>query len=108
MRQKYGKLIDGVLRLHGVDFPIRTEDGGVIVTNDPTLLAAHGFKPVVGSVAQPPDGYTPAGYVWEETDTEIRARWNYEPTETPDNTPTVEERLEAVELLLLEMLGVEI
>jgi hypothetical protein len=112
MRQKYGKLIDGVLKLHGPDFPIVNKGGGVTVTNDPKLLTAHGFKPVIESAAEPPEGYVPTGYVptgyvWEETDVDIRPRWEYAPAEI-DSAPTVEERLETVELLLLEMLGVEI
>ncbi len=106
MKQKYGKLVGGALRLHGPDFPIENKKGGVTVTTDRVLLTASGFRPVTENPAQPPEGYVPAGFVWEENEAGICRRWNYVPAE--DGAPTVEERLEAVELLLLEMLGVEI
>lgn len=106
MKQKYGKLIDGTLRLHGSDFPIENENGGITITNDPELLAAHGFKPVTENPADPPEGYVAVGWVWVETEIDICRQWEYAPEEDTDyGTPTVEERLEAVELLLDAMLG---
>lgn len=103
----YGKIIDGELKIHGPQFPIQNENGSITVTSSSELLIANGFKKIIYTIPEPKEGYIESYFEWIETDTEIVQTWSYEPI-AEESQFTTEERLEAIELLLLEMLGVEI
>lgn len=103
---KFGKIIDGVLVVKRYGTPIIV-DGISYITNDETLCRNAGYKEVVYVDPTPDDGYNAVSYDWVETDTQLVQSWAYEPIAEGPQEPTIEERLELVELLLLEMLGVE-
>lgn len=104
----YGKLVNGELKVHGVDFPIHNEDDSITVTGDTELLLAHGFKEIVYTEPEQIDNYIASSYHWEEMDTQIMQVWNYEENIVGTDEPTIEERLKAVELTLLERMGVSL
>lgn len=105
---KYGKLQNGELKIHGVDFPIHNEDNTVTITGDVELLTLHGFKEVVYVEPEQIDNYIVSNYHWEETETQIIQKWNYIEEIVGTDEPTIEERLKAVELTLLERMGVSL
>ncbi|MBR2679369.1 MAG: hypothetical protein IKG80_04145 [Clostridia bacterium] len=72
---KYGRLIENGIRL--LNLPIRDDDEDVF-TNDPTILAQYGYKPIVYDT-QPElneNEYSVAEYT-EEADA-IRVSWKVE------------------------------
>lgn len=104
---KYAKIVNGTVCYHGNEYPIVNDDSSITVTNNAETLREHGFKPVVENDAEPPEGFIAQGFQWAENDTQIYKEWIYSEKPTYDE-PTLEERLSAVELMLLEMLGVEV
>lgn len=103
----YGKLVNGELKVHGVDFPIHNEDDSITVTGDADLLLAHGFKEIVYTEPEQRENCVVSDY-WEETETQIIQKWNYIEEIVGTDEPTIEERLKAVELTLLERMGVSL
>ena len=99
---KYGKLVDGNLCVMPWN-TIHNINGVNTVLNDPAALLALGYKQIV--FTQPPeaqDGFAAVSH-WAENDTSLVQVW--EMAAAPVNpTPTTEERLEALEAAMLELL----
>lgn len=100
---KYGKLINGELRVMPWN-TVHNINGVNTALNDPAALLALGYKQVFYTNAPPSDGSKIAVPHWSETEKSIIQTW--EMVERPvDTTPTTEERLEALEAAMLELLG---
>lgn len=101
---KYGKITEGVLHIMPWN-AVHVLDGETISTTDPKKLLRLGYKRIVYN--HPPDPVE--GYYleseWIERNEEIVQNWRL--VEQPiDNTPTIEERIEALESAMLEALEV--
>lgn len=100
---KYGKIVDGELIVMPWN-TIHTVNGVGTVLNEPAALLALGYKQLV--FTDPPEcgeGYELSAR-WTEGDTTIVRTW--EAVKVPaDVTPSTEERLDALEAAMLELLG---
>ena len=101
---RYGKLVDNKIVYHNAKNPIILEDGRKIVSTDPQVLLEHGLKLIVFSLPAAPLGYVANGYEWVEEEKQIVQTWDYVEYIEPEEEPSVEERLEAVEAAMLELI----
>lgn len=100
---KYGKLVDGELRIMPWN-TVHTVGGVKAVLGAPAALLSLGYKQII--FTQPPEAQEGFAAVsrWTENDTSLVQVWDM--TAIPvDTTPTAEERLEALEAAMLELLG---
>lgn len=102
----FGRIVDGTMIRKKYSTPVVIE-GVSYITNDENLIRRAGYKELVYTPASPEAGYCAVSFYWLETDTQYIQTWTYEPILDEAYEPTIEDRLEAVEMAMLEMLGVE-
>ena len=98
----YGKLINGNMSIHNMSNPIRKDNGNLLLSNDPDVLAKYGYKELIYTTPEVEEGYVTSGYTWVESENAFTQVWSFELAPEPE--PTVEERLEAMETAFLELI----
>ena len=81
---RFGKLENGNLILFKPPIKTGTKD---IFTNDPDILLEYGYKIVELTAHETIDGKYPVPY-WDENETSIIQKWNYEDIESGEEELT--------------------
>ena len=100
---RYGKFVGEQLIVHDSYKPLTLSDGSTVFTNDPAVLLPMGYKLLIYTESQPPEGYHAAGFTWTESTDAIIQVWQYEAAEPePESLETQVTELRATVQMLTD------